>query len=165
MEDLQDVWRENREYLREILVYFGLVIIKRKTMKFIQILAALLLFNFITISSYAKNIAPEVTLKEEDFAYNQYKVELEDLNKVLEHCSNNKNNKKRDWETKNLLIPNLLTRFKGYGLLSQRDILRLRLENANLKGEKKEVIINLKQELKKIDEQIKKFFSENIWVD
>ena len=67
-----------REYLREILVYFGLVIIKRKTMKFIQILAALLLFNFITISSYAKNIAPEVTLKEEDFAYNQYKVELED---------------------------------------------------------------------------------------
>ena len=140
----------------------------RKQLTFSLILTVLFITPFIYAEesdSIDKDTAPELILKEEDFTYDEYKGSLDFIKNTLDKYYNNKIDKKRDWETENLGIPNSLLRLQGFGLFTQRDIIRLKLENAKLKGVKKEDITNLEKALKDIEKQIEDFLSKNIWYD
>lgn len=106
--------------------------------------------------------APELVLEEEDFTYEKYQASLKWLDDVLEQYYKGK---EPGWEIENLGIPNSLLRLQGYGLFAKRDIIRLKLENAKLKGAKKEVIAGLRKDLENIEKQIDIFLKENIWYD
>lgn len=112
-----------------------------------------------------RKVASELVLKEKDFTYSEYNEGIAFIEKSLDDYYNNEIDKKRDWEIENLGIPNNLLRLKGYGLFAQRDIIRLKLENARFKGVDKKEIVNLEKELQRIEKQIRAFLSENIWHD
>jgi hypothetical protein len=96
-------------------------------------------------------IAPELKLAESDFSYENYKQALEFIKRVLKKV---RESKKLDWETENIGIPNNLLQLDGYGLFSQRDMLRLKLENAQLRGVNRQVITDIKQRQKDIEKKI-----------
>jgi len=135
------------------------------------IAASTLTFLFITSFIYAeqssstpKDVAPELQLKEEDFTYDDYKDSLGLIKSVLDDYEKGKKydpNLERSY----IGIPNSLLRLEGYSLLSQRDILRLKVENAKLRQASKEEINKLEEELQDIEKQIGVFLKENIWVD
>jgi len=113
---------------------------------------------------YIRNTAPEMILEEGDFTYEEFTEAYKRLEHALdEYYKGNKD--KLGWEIENIGIPNRMLIVKGYGLVSQKKIISLELENAKLKDAPKEESINLEQRLKKIEKQIEVFLSENIWVD
>jgi hypothetical protein len=103
-------------------------------------------------------------LKEQDFAYKEYKDSLKLIGNAI---TNYQAGKAYDQglEVSYIGIPNSLLRLEGYGLFAQRDILRLKLENARLKGDRKENLANLEKELKDIESRIAIFLKDNMWVD
>lgn len=109
-----------------------------------------------------QDIAPELKLRETDFTYEEYSGGLEFIDNVLDSYYKDK---KPGWEIENIGIPNSLLKLKGYGLYSQREIIRLKLENAKLKGASKQDIERLNKSLRDIEHKIKVFLSGNIWVD
>lgn len=137
-----------------------------------QLIVLLILISFFVVppiypkqpNSTIKDIAPELILKEEDFTYENYKDRLEFIKTILDEYE--KGRKYDPYLDRNYIgIPNSLLRLEGYGLFTQKDIIRLRLENAKLKGANKEDIVSLEKALKDIEKQIDIFLRENIWVD
>ena len=139
----------------------------------------LLLLTIPVLSQDEINVAPELILKEEDFTYEEYKSALKGLNNFLDECYKQEqgdnfwkiyDDKTKsvkltiDWLILNIGIPNNLLRLEGYGLITQREIILLKLENAKLKDNKEE-IANLEKALAEIQKKIEIFLSENMWVD
>ena len=112
-------------------------------------------------NSSVRNIAPEYQLKEEDFTYEEYQEYLKWLEGIFEQC---RKGDELGWEIENLGLSNSLLALEGYGLLTQRDVIRLKLENAKLSGTEEE-IADLKKPLDKIERQIEVFLSEKYWYD
>ena len=135
----------------------------------------ILLLPCIPFLSYAGNLssennieeikqkAPEFILHEEDFTYENYKDRIGFIKTILDEYEKGK---KYDpyWDRNYIGIPNSLLQLEGYGLFTQRDIIRLKLENAKLKGTEGE-IADLEKTLDEAERQIEVFLSENIWVD
>lgn len=115
-------------------------------------------------NSTIKDIAPELILKEEDFTYENYKDRIGFIKTILDEYEKGG---KYDpyWDRNYIGIPNSLLQLEGYGLFTQRNIIRLKLENAKLKGANREEIGNLEKALRDIEKQIEIFLKENIWVD
>jgi len=139
----------------------------KKQLVFLLILIPFFITPFIypeQPNSTIKDIAPELLLKEEDFTYENYKDRLEFIKTILDEYEKGG---KYDphWDRNYIGIPNSLLRLEGYGLFTQRDIIRLKLENAKLKGAEREEISNLEKSLRDIEKQIEAFLKENIWVD
>ncbi|MFH1622757.1 MAG: hypothetical protein ABIA97_06550 [Candidatus Omnitrophota bacterium] len=124
-------------------------------------------------------VAPELILKEEDFTNEEYKNALKGLREFfdeifkqqLEEFSEVYDIKtsivrpKIYWEYLYIGIPNRLLTIEGGNLFRQKEIIGLKLENAQLKGASEEEISALKKELTDIEEQISEFLSLNTWVD
>lgn len=108
--------------------------------------------------------ASEFNLQEEQFGYEEYHRAYSFLKDAIEKYYQGKNSE-LGWEVENIGIPNRLLVLEGYGLLSQREIISLRLEDARFRKASKEQISSLEKQLKEIEEKIKTFFRENIWVD
>ena len=70
-----------------------------------------------------------------------------------------------NWGTQNIGFPNLVTQLKGYGYITQREILQLRLENLRLKNAPEPEIKELEESLKSLEDEIRVFTSKTTWVD
>jgi len=113
---------------------------------------------------YAGQGAPELTLREGDFTYDNYKSSMRLVTSILEDYE--KSVKYDPNSVRNYIgIPNSMLRLEGYGLYAQRDMIRLQLENEKLKNNDRKAISDLGQKLQKIEEQINAFISTNEWVD
>ena len=104
----------------------------------------------------------EFIIKEEHFAYTEYESDVRKLEDILDDY---REGKKVYWDSENIAIPNLLLRLKGYGLVTQKKIITLELENAKLKGVAKDAIADLESKFKEAAKQLKYFLEHNIWVD
>ncbi|MFC1708447.1 hypothetical protein ACFL2J_00105 [Candidatus Omnitrophota bacterium] len=129
-----------------------------------QLLIPILILSLLTCSAYSEDesvkmleVAPELILQEKDFTYQAYKDAIERLQQILDWYYKGQ---EVGWEYANIGAPNSLLTLKGYGLITQRNIIRLKLEKAN-----EEEVETLKKELADIEEQISDFVSLNIWVD
>lgn len=109
-----------------------------------------------------QEIAPELQLKEADFNYEEYRDGLKFIEDTLD---NYYKGKKPGWEIENIGIPNSLLKLKGYGLFVQKDIARLELENAKLRGASEQDIERLNKSLRDAEHKIKVFLSGNNWMD
>lgn len=114
--------------------------------------------------SVNKDTAPEFILKEEDFTYNCYKDSLGFIRSILDEYEKGKRYDP-NWDRNYIGIPNNLLRLEGYGLFTQRDIIRLKLENIRLKRVNKEDIVSLEKALSETEKQIETFVKKNNWVD
>ena len=118
-------------------------------------------------------VAEELVLKEVDFDFKAYEDSLKKLNSYFEEWWEQDNYSestqavvlKVDWAMFNIGVRNHFLVLRGYGLISQKQILVLKLENARLKKASKETMVGLEKQLKEIDRQIDAFLSENQWVD
>ena len=70
-----------------------------------------------------------------------------------------------NWDMQYIGFPNLVTQLKGYGYVTQREILQLRLENLRLKDAPEAEIKKLEGSLRNLEEEIKDFTSKTKWVD
>ena len=70
-----------------------------------------------------------------------------------------------NWDSQYIGFPNLVTQLKGYGYVTQREILQLRLENLRLKDAPEAEIKKLEESLRNLEEEIKDFTSKTKWVD
>jgi glutaredoxin-related protein len=122
------------------------------------------LVNDKQLNSAAREIAPELMLKESDFTYNSYKDSLKRIKDILDEYEQGK--KYNPYSEMNYIgIPNSLLQLEGYGLITQRDLLRLKLENAKLIRAEQEEARKLEKALEEAEKQISVFLGENIWVD
>lgn len=132
------------------------------------IVGLILIFFLITPFIYAEqpdsDIAPELKLKEEDFTYVTYKDSLEFIKRILNEYRDGKKYDPNS-EINYIGIPNNILHLEGYGLIVQRDLMLLKLENAKLKGADKKEISDLEKTLRDIEKRIETFLKENIWVD
>ena len=133
-----------------------------------QLIAILAICGILAISKvFAKEnsvIAPESQLKENDFNYDEYKGSLNIIKEVIGEYETSK--KYDSISERNYIgIPNSLLHLEGYGLFAEREIIRLKLENAIFKGAAKEKIISLEKSLKNIEKEIDIFLKKHIWVD
>ena len=108
--------------------------------------------------------APELIIHEEDLTYDEYKDSLKSLEETLNKYKEGKGNE-LGWEIENIGISNWLLTIEGYGFKRERDIIRLELENAKLRGATKGEIADLKSKLKEAEKRLKDFLTSNIWVD
>ncbi len=111
-----------------------------------------------------EDVAPELIIHEKDLTYDSYRDSLKSLTEALNEYQKGKGNE-LGWEVENIGIPNRLLRIEGYGLKTQRDIIRLELENAKLKGAAKGEIADLESKLKEAKKRLKYFLEHNIWAD
>jgi len=116
------------------------------------------------VAEQSKNAAQELQLKEEDFTYNDYKDSLKLIRDIIDRYE-----KGGKYDPKSELsyigIPNSLLRLEGYGLIAQRNIALLKLENAKLKDVTRGEIFDLESKLKEAEKQLQNFLKHNIWVD
>jgi len=70
-----------------------------------------------------------------------------------------------NWDTQHIGFPNLVTQLKGYGYVTQREILQLRLENLRLTDAPEAEIKKIEESLRNLEEEIKDFTSKTKWVD
>ena len=70
-----------------------------------------------------------------------------------------------NWDTQHIGFPNLVTQLKGYGYVTQSEILKLRLENLRLKDAPESEIKKIEESLRNLEEEIKDFTSKTKWVD
>lgn len=127
-------------------------------------LLLILIILFLTCPAYSEDesvkileVAPELILQEEDFTYQAYEDSIERLQQILDWYYKGE---KVAWKYANIGVPNSLLTLKGYGLITQRNTISLKLEKANEEEEE-----TLKKKLADIEEQISDFLSLNIWVD
>lgn len=114
--------------------------------------------------SVVKEAAPELKVKEADFSYANYNDSVKFIKGVITEYENGKKYDP-DLDLNYIGIPNNLLIVEGYGLFAQKEVIRLKLENAKLKGTDKESVKGLESQSKDAENQIKKFLSENTWVD
>jgi len=135
-----------------------------------SLLLTLLSFSYADNLEPTKNIeeikqkAPELVIHEKDLIYATYKDSLKSLTETLNKYQKGKGNE-LGWEIENIGISNSLLTIEGYGLKTQRDIIRFELENAKLKGAAKGKIADLESKLKEAERRLKYFLEHNIWVD
>ena len=110
------------------------------------------------------DVAPELIIHEEDLTYDEYENSLKSLEETLDKYYNRKS-KELGWEIENIGVPNRLLTIEGYGFKRERDLIRLELENAKLRGATKGEIADLKSKLKEAEKRLKDFLTSNIWVD
>ena len=95
---------------------------------------------------------------EKDFTFLEYKKSLERVEKYLDEAmyflANPKSKPPSDEEYV-YCMPNCFLVLKRYGLLSQKEIMTLRLENARLNNETKEKIEELENCLDGIEKELK----------
>lgn len=95
---------------------------------------------------------------EKDFTFLEYKKSLERVKKYLDEAmyflANPKSKPPSDEEYV-YCMPNCFLVLKRYGLLSQKEIVLLRLENAKLNKEPKEKILELEHSFKEIQVKLK----------
>lgn len=106
--------------------------------------------------------------KESDFTYESFQISLKGFEKFLDNFEYSKDGMGRaclDWTISNIAMPNGLLIAKGYGLITQRDLLEERLENSILKKASNKAISNLKLELEKTENCLREFFDKNCWID
>ncbi len=74
---------------------------------------------------------------------------------------------KRDlgWEVQHIGFPNLMTTIRGYGYISQNEILELKLENLKLKGAPQKEIEQIQVSLDELQKQLQEFLSMGSWSD
>lgn len=97
-------------------------------------------------------------LDEEHFTFMDYNSSLERVEKFLDealHFISYPNSKKPSGEEEVYGMPNCFLVLKRYGLLSQKQIMTLRLENARLNNEPKEKIEELENCLDGIEKELK----------
>jgi len=58
---------------------------------------------------------------------------------------------------------NVVLVLRGYGLLKKRNILRLKLANARLRGSGKKVIDDLEREVQRASKAFDEFLNNNLW--
>lgn len=95
---------------------------------------------------------------EEHFTFLDYISSLERVEKFLGealHFISYPNSKKPSGEEEVYGMPNCFLVLRRYGLLSQKEIVALRLENAKLKKEPKEKIAELEHGFSEITEELK----------
>lgn len=85
-----------------------------------------------------------------------FQIPVQDLMKFRNHLS---------WEMQHIGFPNMITDLKGYGLVSQKQILELKLENLKLKQASKEEIANAHTELKQAEHNLNRFLQTRHRVD
>ncbi len=70
-----------------------------------------------------------------------------------------------DWAQQNIGFANMITVINGHGLISRNEMLRLRIENLQLKGAKQADIDTLQASLEKAEAALKTFLSKQKWSD
>ena len=85
-----------------------------------------------------------------------FQIPVQDLLKFRNHLS---------WESQHIGFPNMVTDLKGYGLVSQKQILELKLENLKLKQASKEEIANAQTELQQAEHNLNQFLQKRQRVD
>lgn len=103
-------------------------------------------------------MAVEKSSEEKDFTFMEYKKALERVEKYLDEAmyflANPKNKAPSD-EEYTYCMPNCFLVLRRHGLLSQKEIMTLRLENARLNNESKEKIPELEYCLEGIEKELK----------
>lgn len=95
---------------------------------------------------------------EKDFTFMDYNSSLERVEKFLDealHFISYPDSKKPSVEEEVYGMPNCFLVLKRYGLLSQKQIMILRLENTKLNKEPKEKIAKLEYSLNEINKELK----------
>ncbi len=110
---------------------------------------------------HESNVVPELRLQQEEFTFDKYTQALDWLKNTL---SKQISGEDIGWEERNIGIPNSILELDGYGLFSQREIVRLKLEIAELQHATV-MVEDLQQQLQVLDETIDAFLTKNIWVD
>jgi hypothetical protein len=106
--------------------------------------------------------------KESDFTYESFQISLKGFEKLLDNFKYSEDGMSKaslDWAVTNIAMPNGVLVAKGYGLITQRDLLKEKLENSILKKASNEVISNLKLDLKRVENNLNEFFDKNCWID
>ena len=103
------------------------------------------------------NMFPYI-LKEHDFTYENFIRALDRINQDLDKCLSGE---LVGGEEATLGVPNWQTTIKGYGLITQRDITKLRLENLRLKGLDD---VEMQKQFERASKELECFLSNNYWV-
>ncbi len=69
------------------------------------------------------------------------------------------------WDQQHIGIANLMIAIRGYGLISQVQILKLKLENLRLKKSSQDEIQKAQASLNDLQKQLDEFLSKGQWVD
>jgi len=85
-----------------------------------------------------------------------FQIPIKNLEQFKNHLS---------WDMQHIGFPNILTDLKGYGLVSQKQIQELKLENLKLKNASAEDIARTQTELQKAEENLNQFLSKRQRVD
>ena len=118
-----------------------------------KIIPVLLCTMLISSLGYAEQTAPELILKGEDFTYDNYKNSINIITSILGDYEKGVKYDP-DLDRNYIGIPNCLLTLEGYGLFTQRDIIRLRLENEKFKNKDRKVMNELEQRFQKIEEHL-----------
>ena len=93
--------------------------------------------------------------EEKDFTFLDYKDSLERVEKFLDEIYIHPVSERTSNEEYVYVMPNCFLVLRRYGLLSQKEIITLRLENAKLNKEPKEKITELEHSLNEINNELK----------